>query len=142
MTAGHGKDRQRRNPGIDALAGALAGAASRFATGPFDVLKIRFQVQVEPITSRQSPGASSAEAVVSKYTGIKQAARLIVREEGVPVRPSLHHRPARRLSHRLIFNLILQRALSLLSVLKALMQARYITILLHTASPPSQVSVA
>lgn len=56
---------------------ACAGATSSFVTRalcqPFDVLKIRFQLQVEPIT--KSPN--------SKYQSIPQAFKLIVKEEGV-----------------------------------------------------------
>lgn len=66
----------------DATAGAVAGAIARFVIGPLDVLKIRFQVQLEPIQR-----AAAGQAAASKYTGIAQAFRLILREEGIPVRP-------------------------------------------------------
>lgn len=56
----------------------IAGAASSFITRatcqPLDVLKIRFQLQVEPV---------SAKSTVSKYKSVMQAARLIAREEGI-----------------------------------------------------------
>jgi hypothetical protein len=65
---------------MDAAAGALAGVVARFVVQPLDVLKIRFQVQVEPIQR----GASAAAA--SKYTGLRQALSAIVREEGIRVR--------------------------------------------------------
>eukprot|EP00887_Chlorella_sp_A99_P003958 scaffold11.g3958.t1 len=63
-------------PLLTAAAGALAGAVSRFVVGPLDVLKIRFQVQLEPI---------GGGAAASKYTSLRQARALatIVREEGV-----------------------------------------------------------
>ncbi|RWR94143.1 mitochondrial thiamine pyrophosphate carrier [Cinnamomum micranthum f. kanehirae] len=67
---------------IDATAGAIAGGISRTVTSPLDVIKIRFQVQLEPTTSlallrRELNGPS-------KYTGIVQASRDIFREEGLP----------------------------------------------------------
>ncbi|XXG84199.1 hypothetical protein AAC387_Pa10g1764 [Persea americana] len=66
----------------DATAGAIAGGISRTVTSPLDVIKIRFQVQLEPTTSlallrRELNGPS-------KYTGIVQASRDIFREEGLP----------------------------------------------------------
>ena len=57
------------------------GALARFVIGPLDVLKIRFQVQLEPI--REAAAGSSQR--LSKYTGVGQALRLIVKEEGVQV---------------------------------------------------------
>jgi solute carrier family 25 (mitochondrial thiamine pyrophosphate transporter), member 19 len=61
---------------VHAAAGGLAGAVSRLVVGPLDVVKIRMQVQLEPI--RQ--GANS------KYYGVVQALSTIVREEGIQVR--------------------------------------------------------
>ncbi|KAL9250410.1 Mitochondrial thiamine diphosphate carrier 2-like protein [Drosera capensis] len=66
---------------IDATAGALSGAVSRTVTSPLDVIKIRFQVQLEPTTSwallqRNLYGPS-------KYTGMLQATKDIFREEGL-----------------------------------------------------------
>ncbi|XP_058077815.1 mitochondrial thiamine diphosphate carrier 2-like isoform X3 [Magnolia sinica] len=67
---------------IDATAGAISGGISRTVTSPLDVIKIRFQVQLEPTSSmallrRELYGTS-------KYTGMLQATRDIFREEGLP----------------------------------------------------------
>ncbi|KAG6554263.1 hypothetical protein Mapa_004179 [Marchantia paleacea] len=67
---------------VDAIAGAVAGGISRSVVSPLDVIKIRFQVQLEPTSTRL--GALGATHVVSKYTGILQATRDILREEGLP----------------------------------------------------------
>ncbi|KAI3429728.1 hypothetical protein D9Q98_010043 [Chlorella vulgaris] len=61
-------------PAMTAAAGALAGVVARFVVGPLDVLKIRFQVQLEPIGLGGLP---------SKYTSMRQALVTIVKEEGV-----------------------------------------------------------
>ena len=66
------------------MAGAVSGAVARVVIGPLDVLKVRFQVQLEPIRK-----AASAGQPLSKYTGITQAVRLIVKEEGIQVNWSL-----------------------------------------------------
>lgn len=57
-----------------------AGAVARFVIGPLDVLKIRFQVQLEPIME------AASQKGFSKYTGVGQALKLIVKEEGIPVK--------------------------------------------------------
>lgn len=72
-----------RQAGLDAVAGALAGCISRLVIGPLDVLKIRFQVQLEPISTAAQRAA--ARQVASKYTGIGQALKTIVAEEGIQV---------------------------------------------------------
>ncbi len=74
---------------LDAVAGALAGCVARVAVGPLDVIKIRFQVQLEPIR-----GAVTATGQASsKYTSFRQAFLTILREEGLQVgtrkRPSI-----------------------------------------------------
>ncbi|KAF5399747.1 Mitochondrial thiamine pyrophosphate carrier [Paragonimus heterotremus] len=54
-------------------AGFLAGFMVRFLTQPFDVLKIRFQLQVEPIKRRSG----------SYYCSLPQAFGRILKEEGL-----------------------------------------------------------
>ncbi|XP_054834856.1 mitochondrial thiamine pyrophosphate carrier [Eublepharis macularius] len=56
-----------------AAAGSASGLVTRALIGPFDVLKIRFQLQIEQLSSR-NPQA--------KYYGIWQATRQILGEEG------------------------------------------------------------
>ncbi|XP_004615775.1 mitochondrial thiamine pyrophosphate carrier [Sorex araneus] len=56
-----------------AAAGSMAGLITRALISPMDVIKIRFQLQVERLSPRD-PRA--------KYHGILQAARQILREEG------------------------------------------------------------
>ncbi|KAG6394789.1 hypothetical protein SASPL_145379 [Salvia splendens] len=65
---------------IDATAGAISGAVSRTVTSPLDVIKIRFQVQLEPTT--QWVLARRDVYGPSKYTGMLQATKDIFREEG------------------------------------------------------------
>ncbi|KNA24734.1 hypothetical protein SOVF_013170 [Spinacia oleracea] len=67
---------------IDASAGAISGAISRSVTSPLDVIKIRFQVQLEPTTSWAMLHKNIYRP--SKYTGMSQAAKDIFREEGLP----------------------------------------------------------
>ncbi|KAG5865825.1 hypothetical protein JTB14_025060 [Gonioctena quinquepunctata] len=63
----------KKNTQLDfALAGAISGFITRAFCQPLDVLKIRFQLQVEPISSSYS----------SKYHSVIQATSLIFREEG------------------------------------------------------------
>ncbi|KAK1293244.1 hypothetical protein QJS10_CPB17g01371 [Acorus calamus] len=65
---------------IDATAGAVSGGISRTVTSPLDVIKIRFQVQLEPTFSRASLQRELYRP--SKYTGVWQATKDIFREEG------------------------------------------------------------
>lgn len=55
------------------FAGAASGFITRATCQPLDVLKIRFQLQVEPIS----------KATASKYSSIPQAVTLICKEEGI-----------------------------------------------------------
>ncbi|XP_037544880.1 mitochondrial thiamine pyrophosphate carrier isoform X2 [Nematolebias whitei] len=57
-----------------AIAGSAAGMATRVLISPFDVIKIRFQLQIEPVSSRRPMG---------KYWGILQATLRIYSEEGL-----------------------------------------------------------
>lgn len=56
-----------------AIAGAASGFITRFLCQPLDVIKIRFQLQVEPISKNH----------ISKYRSMSQAFPLILREEGL-----------------------------------------------------------
>lgn len=57
-----------------AFAGGLSGALTRGICQPLDMIKIRFQLQVEPLNYSQT---------TSKYNSIIQASRLIRHEEGI-----------------------------------------------------------
>ncbi|XP_039156651.1 mitochondrial thiamine diphosphate carrier 2 isoform X2 [Eucalyptus grandis] len=67
---------------MDLAAGAIAGAVSRTVTSPLDVIKIRFQVQLEPTSTWALVGSNLPTR--SKYTGVLQATKDIFREEGLP----------------------------------------------------------
>ncbi|XP_057324317.1 mitochondrial thiamine pyrophosphate carrier-like isoform X1 [Microplitis mediator] len=56
-----------------AVAGAISGFMTRLICQPLDVIKIRFQLQVEPISRRH----------VSKYQSLFQATSTIIHEEGL-----------------------------------------------------------
>ncbi|CAH1398620.1 unnamed protein product [Nezara viridula] len=71
---GYDKEKPNLSPHQYAIAGAGAGAVTRFLCQPFDVLKIRFQLQVEPI---------SKNILESKYQALQQATRTILAEEGL-----------------------------------------------------------
>ncbi|XP_045932453.1 mitochondrial thiamine pyrophosphate carrier [Micropterus dolomieu] len=57
-----------------ALAGSAAGMVTRALISPFDVLKIRFQLQIERVSSKRPEG---------KYWGLFQASHCIYSEEGL-----------------------------------------------------------
>lgn len=67
-------DRDGRHLKI-AFAGGTASCVGRFLTQPLDVVKIRFQLQVEPIKHRALHA--------SKYVSIIQAIKTISKEEGI-----------------------------------------------------------
>ena len=71
------RDSRRAPPSTftQAMAGAFAGMLSRVVVAPLDVIKIRMQVQVEPVGGGGTLGAG-------KYRGIAQCARTILKEEG------------------------------------------------------------
>lgn len=70
-----GKGEAGASVGDSMMAGAFAGMLSRVAVAPLDVIKIRMQVQVEPVAGGGTLGAG-------KYRGIAQCARTILKEEG------------------------------------------------------------
>ncbi|KAJ6989493.1 mitochondrial thiamine diphosphate carrier 2-like [Populus alba x Populus x berolinensis] len=82
---GKGEEAATEAPGqlkralIDATAGAIAGGISRTVTSPLDVIKIRFQVQLEPTYSWDLVRRNMT--ATSKYTGMLQATKDIFREE-------------------------------------------------------------
>ncbi|KAJ8404240.1 hypothetical protein AAFF_G00340130 [Aldrovandia affinis] len=63
------------SPEEAALAGSAAGMVTRALISPLDVIKIRFQLQIERVSSRCPEG---------KYCGLWQASRCILAEEGFP----------------------------------------------------------
>ena len=54
------------------ISGSISGVVSRIVANPFDVLKIRFQLQTEPIRNSKT----------SKYRGLLHAFRVVLAEEG------------------------------------------------------------
>ncbi|XP_022651150.1 mitochondrial thiamine pyrophosphate carrier-like isoform X2 [Varroa destructor] len=69
-----GPTKEKDTLALHFVAGSISGFLTRCVCQPFDVLKIRFQLQLDPITKN----CDSA-----KYSGIKQACRLILKEEGI-----------------------------------------------------------
>ena len=57
------------------VSGAASGMICRTIAQPLDVIKIRFQLQIEPI--------SKSAIHASKYTGISHTIRVMLREEGI-----------------------------------------------------------
>ncbi|KAL6840453.1 hypothetical protein ACP4OV_030263 [Aristida adscensionis] len=80
---------QMRRALVDSLAGAISGGLSRTVTSPLDVIKIRFQVQLEPTASW---GILQRDVYgPSKYTGLLQATKDILREELVTKSHAMWH---------------------------------------------------
>ncbi|XP_031557885.1 mitochondrial thiamine pyrophosphate carrier-like [Actinia tenebrosa] len=63
--------------------GSFAGAVTRVFAQPLDVLKIRFQLQVEPTSTNHLLMSRKGEKPTGKYTGVSQAFKLVYREEGI-----------------------------------------------------------
>ncbi|XP_003786634.1 mitochondrial thiamine pyrophosphate carrier [Otolemur garnettii] len=79
----------RNNSKVEvAVAGSVSGLVTRALISPLDVIKIRFQLQIERL-SHNNPGA--------KYRGIRQAIMQILQEEG-PTAFWKGHIPAQLLS--------------------------------------------
>ncbi|KAJ0915060.1 putative mitochondrial carrier domain protein [Helianthus annuus] len=76
-----GEPGQLKRAVIDGTSGLISGAISRTVTSPLDVIKIRFQVQLEPTTTFTL--LSKNVYGPSKYTGMIQASKDIFREEGL-----------------------------------------------------------
>ncbi|KAL1235438.1 Mitochondrial thiamine pyrophosphate carrier [Trichinella spiralis] len=67
------KEDERLTSAEYSIAGCVSGIFARALCQPFDVLKIRFQLQLEPIRKHHAHG---------KYFGLFQAANTIIKEEG------------------------------------------------------------
>ncbi len=74
------REKHRLSSAGEIVAGGIAGAFSRGIVAPLDVIKIRFQLQLEPV--RQRYGARSNE-LQGLYTGVLQAGKQLLKEEGV-----------------------------------------------------------
>ena len=69
------KDEQKTKGWERLFSGAASGIICRTIVQPLDVIKIRFQLQIEPI--------SKSPIHASKYTGISHTVRVMLREEGI-----------------------------------------------------------
>ena len=66
-----------------AIAGALTGCSVRLLVNPFDVIKIRWQLQAEIISTNQNRQMLANRGYNSKYQSWLQTCRNILNEEGV-----------------------------------------------------------
>ncbi len=75
----------RKSWSANAVAGGLAAAACRCVVAPFDVLKIRFQLQQAPVGLFGVVGKAAhfVKPGSGYYTSLWQATRAIVGEEGL-----------------------------------------------------------
>eukprot|EP00002_Diphylleia_rotans_P005687 TRINITY_DN1485_c0_g1_i4.p1 TRINITY_DN1485_c0_g1~~TRINITY_DN1485_c0_g1_i4.p1 ORF type:complete len:133 (-),score=17.49 TRINITY_DN1485_c0_g1_i4:314-712(-) len=73
---GNGRNAEKHDPLHDALSGGFAGVVSRLVIAPLDLLKIRLQLQHENYSGRMK------HLERAKYTGVLQATRTILAEEG------------------------------------------------------------
>jgi len=74
---------EKLSPRFDLLAGGISGGVTRFFVAPLDVVKIRFQVQVEPTHLSSQQAAVSKVVARAKYHSVGQTIRTIIREEGL-----------------------------------------------------------
>lgn len=77
------QDDQKRRAWERLVSGAASGIICRTIVQPLDVIKIRFQLQLEPISRHSSPLTAGDVHPPGKYTGISHTIRLMWREEGV-----------------------------------------------------------
>eukprot|EP00929_Paragymnodinium_shiwhaense_P008333 TRINITY_DN112282_c0_g1_i1.p1 TRINITY_DN112282_c0_g1~~TRINITY_DN112282_c0_g1_i1.p1 ORF type:complete len:344 (+),score=21.52 TRINITY_DN112282_c0_g1_i1:80-1111(+) len=74
-------------PSGEAVAGGLTGVAVRFLVAPLDIIKIRFQLQREPVSNLRllNPAgvALSATHAQGRHKGLLQTARTLFAEEGL-----------------------------------------------------------
>jgi len=119
MTSNISKGEHQYTWFIHSVAGASSGAFTRLISQPFDVIKIRFQLQVEPL---------SIKSEKSKYKSICQSICVIHKEEGIKALWK-GHIPAQFLSitYGLTQFLVFQKSLAFLSITeKKLNQSSYI----------------
>jgi hypothetical protein len=75
MTAKAKAKSHRKRLTFDALAGAMSGCLARFAVGPLDVLKIRFQVLYHQPIRRAFKRSWLLAAVITICSGCRPQAR-------------------------------------------------------------------
>ncbi|RVD82671.1 uncharacterized protein DFL_007089 [Arthrobotrys flagrans] len=81
MMTSREKDKRSSTP---IIAGAVAGVVSRFCIAPLDVVKIRLQLQPQPLPNASIPPTTpAAVAAGTIYDGIYGTMKTIVKEEGI-----------------------------------------------------------